>query len=245
MGRDASVVTSSLLLDLSPWSLQRPDCWPRLVAAGPPWCGAILKASEGLLAHRTWFAPRWKTLGETELIRGAYTFLLVGIDGARQADVYLDAIEWAGGWSRADLWPIVDVELSAANRGATAAQVERSVEAFVTRVRERTGRDVVLYAGQWLAELGITSRMGCSWLFYPSYTERLDRRAYERIGWTTDRLLLWQYAGADGRGMHARLDGYPRETPVGDADINVLTLQGGLEELQRLIAASWAEDPKC
>lgn len=248
-------MTSPLLVDVSVYQDRAipPAAWAQLAAAGPPWHGVILKATEGRAGAAweapslAWFGRHWPAVrhggGErygSSWFRGAYHFLRVREDGAAQADHYLATIERAGGWDVGDLWPIVDVESSRANAGATRAQVEDVTSSWVERVRQRTGRDVVLYAGYWLAELGITSRMGCSWLWYAAYTRTLARATYERIGWDAASLWAWQYAGADARGPLAELAGYPHTTPIGDADISALMLPGGIEATR---ARLWAERP--
>lgn len=89
--------------------------------------------------------------------------------------------------------------------------------------RAKTGRGVVLYAGWFLASMGIRDKMGCSWLWYASYTSSLPPASHERIGWTRDELLAWQYVG-DGNG---KLAGYPTTTPLGNIDISAVTIAGG------------------
>lgn len=226
-----------LLLDVSPWQAATipPSSWARLAAAGPPWCGAILKASEGRDGYPSWFPAHWAALGETALLRGAYHFWRRSAPGALQAHAFLLELERAGGLVGGDLLAI-DVERCAANRGAVAAEVVDGVTAWVDTVRVETARDVVLYAGAWLAELGVSDRMGCSWLWYPSYTATLVPAVYERIGWTRDDLLAWQYAGLGGDGqVRAALAGYPAETPIGRADISAVTQRGGVERVRELL----------
>jgi GH25 family lysozyme M1 (1,4-beta-N-acetylmuramidase) len=266
--RDATgPVLDPLFVDASVWQDAQiaPAAWETL-AADPRFHGVILKATEGIggpqawqRSSAAWFAKHWpavRTLGNTkrraherygvDFFRGGYHFLLAGHDGAKQADFYLDTIERAGGWGIGDLWPIVDVEEGSGNAALVAARPDgvsmlcRTVEAFVSRVQQRTGRDVVLYAGWWLASLGIRERFGCAWLWYASYTRTLPTAVYERIGWSRDRLLWWQYCGANAQGPLAELAGYPSTTPLGNVDISALTLPGGLAALR---AGLWAERP--
>jgi GH25 family lysozyme M1 (1,4-beta-N-acetylmuramidase) len=232
-------MTDALIVDISPWSPQPPSAWATLAAAGPPWVGAVVKATEGRHAY-SWFAPHWRAIGATDLLRGCYAFLHLKEPGAPQADALLAAIDRAGGWSANDLHPWIDVEWSKANDGATRAQVEDCTEAFAETVSRKAGRECTLYAGSWLRTLGITSRMGCRWLVYPAYTATLPRAWYEAIGWDLDSLLAWQCVGADGKGVHAEFQGVPWTSPIGDLDINVLTLPGGLAALR---AGLWAERP--
>lgn len=226
-----------LLVDVYPYDVDgRPD-WPALVAAGPPWHGAILKVSEGVggiaawQQHlREWFHLQWPALraaaGErygVDFFRGGYHRLLVGTAGALQAEHYLQRIERAGGWAHGDLWPIVDVEEGSGNKSRSRQQVIDTTTAFAEAVRARTGRGVVLYGGWWLASMGIRDRMGCSWLWYPSCTSSLPAQGHERIGWTARELLAWQYVGTGKGGP----DGYPTRSPLGDTGISAVTIAGG------------------
>ncbi len=236
-GARSGAVTDPLLVDIYPYNLDGKPDWAALVAAGPPWHGAILKVSEGVggvvawQQHlREWFQQQWPAVraaaGERygdDFFRGGYHYLLVGGGGAAQADHYLQRIERAGGWDHGDLWPIVDVEEGSGNKTRSRQEVIDTTTAFAEAVRARTGRGVVLYGGWWLASMGISDRMGCSWLWYPSYTATLPAASYERIGWTADELLAWQYVGG-GKG---KLDGYPKRSPLGDLDISAVTIAGG------------------
>lgn len=233
-------MTDSLVLDLSPFCPQPPSCWSTLAAAGPPWIGAVLKATEGRTSYPGWFDPHWRALGATSLLRGCYTFLHLHEPGAPQADVLALTIEKAGGWGVNDLHPWIDVEWARVNDRATRAEVEDCVSSFVDRFGLLTGRACTLYAGAWVASLGVTSRMGCRWLVYPSYTATLDRHVYERMGWTVEELLAWQVVGLSRGGVLAANPNVPSTTPIGDADISVLTLPGGVERLREML---WAERP--
>lgn len=81
------------------------------------------------------------------------------------------------------------------------------VSAFVERVRCAAGRETMLYGGSYLAELGITDRMGAKWLAIARYTPTLPAQVVTRIGWDLGSVVLWQYCG-DGT---AGLAGYPSE----------------------------------
>lgn len=247
-----------LFIDTSSWSPATTAAYGVLASKGPPWHGAIAKCSEG--AGRSgqawevrlgeWFFRHWPAMADVERygvdwFRGCYHFLLCDGDGAAQAEHMLRTIELAGGWRRGDLWPVVDIEEGSGNahraaRGGSALVMD-TTQQFADKIKSETGRDVVLYSGWWLKSLGITSHMGCDWLWYARYSEKLPRRVYEAIGWTEDRLLMWQY---DGSGtQNGLLENYPRFAPMehgSSVDINVLTLPGGLDRLRSLL---WAEDP--
>lgn len=243
-------MTAPLFVDVSPW--QPKPLWQLLAALGAPWHGAILKVSEGLTVARTkddeeWFAHNWRAVQEAggmrygfDWFRGGYHFLRFDIDGAKQADVYLRAIDRAGGFAMGDLWPIVDVELGSEkhpNHHAEKQQIIDCTEAFVARVKKMTGRDVMLYGNGAMRDRGITSRMGCEWLWCPRYTAELPRSTYERSGWTQEQLVMWQFGG----GGETALAGYPSEPPgFGPCDVSVLVKPDGLAWLRGHL---WPERP--
>lgn len=214
-----------------------PKDWVALAAAGPPWHGVILKATQGTYYRDTaWLAPNWRAVRAAagarygvDWFRGAYHYLDARESGTAQADAFLAAIDYAGGWGPGDLWPMVDVERAGQREVTSSQQVIECVEAFVARVRRATGRETILYGGSWLAELAITAHMGCRWLAIARYTPTLPTYVYQRIGWDRASLALWQYCG-DGV---ANLAGYPRLAPgCGKIDISALVLPGGLDALR-------------
>lgn len=214
-----------------------PKDWAALAAAGPPWHGAILKATQGTYYRdMAWFQPNWRAIRSVggdrygvDWFRGAYHYLDVRQDGAAQADAFQIEIETAGGWGPGDIWPMVDVERAGQREVTSTQQVIDCVSAFTERIRKHTGRDTMLYGGSWLADLAITSHMGCSWLAIARYTPTLPMHVYQRIGWDREHLALWQYCG-DGAGY---LAGYPREAPgCGKVDISALVLPGGIDALR-------------
>lgn len=222
------VVTDPLLVDVYAGDLDGAPNWPALVAAGPPWHGAILKATEGLYYRPAWLAAQMRRLALAagprrgrDFFRGCYHYFRANQGGALQADFFVDAAIDAG-WDAVDLPLIVDVE-RANNAGATAAQIVSGVSEFSARVQTRTGRAPILYGGELLAALGIHDRMGCSALWIARYTPTLPAEVYERIGWDAASLGLWQYAG-DGESY---LAGYPAMSPIGKVDVSAVVARGG------------------
>jgi GH25 family lysozyme M1 (1,4-beta-N-acetylmuramidase) len=216
-----------------------PKDWSALAAAGPPWHGVIVKASQGTYYRpEAWLAAQWRMIraagGErygVDWVRGAYHYLDVRQSGAEQADVFLAIVDRSGGWGPGDLWPMVDVERAGQREVKSTQQVIDCVSSFAGRVGAALGRDVLLYGGSWLADLAITVRMGCRWLAIARYTPTLPTYVYERIGWDRASLAMWQYCG-DGTGY---LAGYPREAPgCGRVDISALVLPGGLSGIDHL-----------
>lgn len=238
---------SPLFVDVYAGDLGGIPKWNTLVLLGPPWHGAVIKATEGISYRPTWFADNWKAIKlaagmryAKDFFRGAYHFLKFNVDGAAQADYYLGAIEAAGGWSVGDFWPIVDVELGSktnSNQTASAKQIIDCTRAFAERVKKASGRKVVLYGNGAMRDRGIKDKMGCDLLWCPRYTATLPREIYERAGWDLEDLFAWQYSG-DGKGA---LAGYPMYPPgFGPCDTNVIVHAGGLDWVR---ANLWAEKP--
>lgn len=188
--------------------------------------GCIIKATQGDYYSPDWFAPMWKVIRSlaltramnlaedgTHFLRGAYHFLDFSIGGARQADYYLAAIDKAGGWDANDIIPIMDVERgqdSSRNHGAIASKVVDVASAFAARITDVTKRPVMLYGRGAMLDLGITSKLGCSIAWNPSYTAAM--RPMDAAGWHLDEIALWQYAG-DGVGEGAS-KGLPNSVPA-------------------------------
>lgn len=224
----------SLLIDIYEDDLDgKPDI-ATLVAAGPPWCGIIFKATEGTYYNGgTWLETYWplacslagSRYGST-WFRGAYHYVNVGEGGATQADYFLKHVQQAGGWGVGDLWPIIDVEEDDQPEDVTQQRVIDVVSAWAARILACTGRSPMLYGGSFLRSFGITDRMGCQALWIPSYTATLPATDYTSMGWTLANTWGWQYCGT-GRRNAAQLDGYPSETPIGNADISAIIIHGG------------------
>lgn len=214
--------------------------WNELAAAGPPWSGVILKATQGTYySGGKWFRDQWPAVrhagmsaGRTRWLRGAYHYFDARIDGAKQADYFIGAIDAAGGVLHDDVL-MVDVERANQRGGTLAHDVVVGVTKFTERLAARTGHACVLYGGSWLRDLDITSRMGCKFLAIARYTATLPAIVYERIGWNLDSLAMWQYCGVGGDGKsQSFLAGYPSEAPgCGPCDISALVLPGGVEAL--------------
>jgi GH25 family lysozyme M1 (1,4-beta-N-acetylmuramidase) len=201
--------------------------------------GAILKAWDGTRFNDGgWFQQHWPAVrdagGEVygnSWFRGAYLFLELLQDGAQQADAYLKVVDAAGGWDRGDILPIIDVEQGTEgrpamsgkpavpahpNRGASKRQVIDCVTACANRIKESTGRRVILYGRGAIRDLGIKDRMGCDLVWNPAYTPTMVLHGLE--AWNLEDVVLWQYCG-DGTAAVANL---PSTVPgFGTCDLSV------------------------
>ena len=215
-----------LIVDQAASDGTTPALVAKLVAAGYPWAGLSLQCSHGLAIVGRWFNQNWAAAGRAvvgarygvDWFRMAYHYLLLSQDPEDQADVALAAVDLGGGWDDGDLWLGVDVERGEQPAGLTAAQVVSAVTRFADRILRRTGRRPVLYAGSYTRDLGISSRMGCSLLWYPQWSSTLNWSTVRSMGFDMNTTLLWQVTGD----APASVPGYPRVTPIGAEDFSVM-----------------------
>jgi GH25 family lysozyme M1 (1,4-beta-N-acetylmuramidase) len=230
-----------IFVDVYPDDLHGHPNWAA-AAAAPQVNGAILKVSQGQGAMpSSWLAPNWQAIHAVDRkvgqdwFCGGYHYLVCHESGAGQAELFVKTLESAGGGGLqpTDLWPIVDVELPC-NPGVTAAQFEDVTSAFAARIRQLLGRSTMLYGGSALRDLGITSHMGCSWLWTACYAPALPESEITRMGWSEASLWGWQYQGTGAPNI-GRLAGYPTQIPgfAGPAgvDTTVMVFPGGLAQL--------------
>lgn len=206
-----------------------------LVAAGEPWAGLGMKATEGLYYPKdpSWFQSVWPAARSAagarygvDWFRWCYHYFIVGEDGAKQADFMQGLVESVGGWGPGDLPAVIDVEAVEQPANATAQQVIDGVSSFAARYAQLSGKDPILYGGEYIRQLGITSHMGCQLLITACYGSTLPARLYLDMGWRLDELLAWQYCSTDGYTGPA---GYPQQCPLGNgpADLSAITIDNG------------------
>jgi hypothetical protein len=167
-----------LFVDVYPLDLGGKPDWNILVNT-PKFYGAILKATQGSKGYyndRGWFKKNWPLLKDVApdrygvtWFRGAYLFLNFWDDGAAQADNYLEVITDAGGWDTGDMFPFIDVELGNdgsngghrnRNHDASTQQIIDCTTTCADRIRDATGRNVILYGRGAMRDRGINSKMG-------------------------------------------------------------------------------------
>ena len=234
--------------------------WSALAAA-PSVYGAIIKAWEGKeFDDHGWFAKHWPAVRDagsdrygTSWFRGAYLFLIFSRGGSDQADAYLKAVDAAGGWDSGDIYPIIDVELghdaTAAtptkparsahpNQSASKQQVIDCATACADRIREKTGRNVVLYGRRAMHHLGINDRMGCDMVWNPSYTPEMHMGGLE--AWNSQNVVMWQYRGD----TPSAAKGLPQSIPgFGQGDISVVIKDGDWRAANRQFLRDTLREP--
>jgi len=212
----------------------------QLQQEGPPWTGVSMQCSNGLYTYADWFGAVWKAAGPGDhnpnygrsTFRMAYHYFVcvspgstaeeVAANGVKQANIACDAVAAAGGWATGDLAMGVDIENGEQPEGLTATDVTGGVTAFADQVLARTGRRPILYGGSLIRALGITSRMGCAYYWFPEWSPELDWTLVQRAGWDEASTLLWQDVGD---GSPTAPPGYSHITPIGgNLDISTMVL---------------------
>jgi GH25 family lysozyme M1 (1,4-beta-N-acetylmuramidase) len=215
----------------------------KLVAAGPPWHGISMKATEGTYyprqSEKEWFLKHWlpaRILAGArygiDFFRQAYHYHRVDQDPLLQANKLLQLLAEAGGEGPGDLQLMIDVESAENPPNASAQQIIDSVSTFAARIRAVTGRSIMLYGNIYLAERGVKATMGCGLLEVAHYAADLPSTIYQRIGWRLQNPAAmptpwgWQYCGDPDGGL---LKGYPTSSPMGPgpADITAVIVAGG------------------
>jgi len=231
--RDGNLVvmtTDPLFVDVYALDDLPPAPWTTLVSAGLPWCGAVLKNTEGLYYNGgEWFTSNWQSMKMAaqaagrygvDFFRGCYHYIYVGESGTKQAQYYQAQIEAAGGWGNGDLWPIVDVENADQPADMSKGQIIDCVSQWAETITAITGRAPMLYGRTLLAQYNITDHMGCQLLWTADLSSTLPASVYEKIGWSRDQVFGWQYC-EDGSGA---LKGYPMTTPIGKLDCSAMII---------------------
>jgi GH25 family lysozyme M1 (1,4-beta-N-acetylmuramidase) len=223
-------MTDPLIIDVYANDLNGEPNWPELVAAGYPWIGAMLKATEGTYyTGGSWFATQWPKVRAAagaryglDFWRLCYHYLRTNEDGAAQARFFYETVLAAGGFGPGDGPIVVDIERS--ENTDTMLDIAESVTSdFVTAIKQLTGRPVALYAGSFAIELGMKGLYGADVLWIPRYTALLDAE-YDQLGVSISQTFGWQYREAGGPTL---LQGYPAISPIGDVDTSAVIIAGG------------------
>lgn len=180
---------------------------------------AYLKATQGTGFQDGKFASFWTRLGKLppgqQVHRGAYHFLSAAQNGADQAAAFVDFLALQGGLQATDLPPVMDLEwdkehVDSPDRWAalTPDQIVATTRAWLTAVRQKTGRQPMIYTSWawWKGRIGAErlQEFADTPLWFADYSE--SARAIEvptlpaGAQWT-----LWQFtesatmaAGYDG-----------------------------------------------
>lgn len=215
-----------LFLDLYPYDFDDPRT-PKVIE-DPPWealladdriYGAWLKCTDGTAyGFTSWFVRNFQKIAALVGDRRGKSFLLGGYhylqflqSGVAQADFFVKTL-FAAGYSALDMIPVMDIEFGnekASNHAASNQQIVDCATAFAERVRQLTGRRVMLYGRGLMRDRSITSRMGCDCVCDPAYTTHLVTNGLvgklpdgSTAPWSLDDIVEWQYCG-DGVGENS------------------------------------------
>lgn len=145
--------------------------WPLVAASGVRFVS--IRASEGTDYKDPLFASNWAGAHAAGLVRAAYHFARPASPAAAQADALVDAAAAAGGYApnSSTLQFMLDLEDT---DGLAPAGVWAWVQAFMARLRARTGRPGIIYVGYyfWRDNVGNPSDNLDAPLWIASYTDR-------------------------------------------------------------------------
>jgi lysozyme len=168
-------------IDVSHW--QGTINWNSVRNAGTVFC--VCKASEGTDYRDPTFLTNWNGMKAAGIIRGAYHMGRPAVDPVAQADYFINYVRPIKG----DLQLMLDFER---NDGKTKAQVWAWCQAFVNRIKMKTGRPPLIYTGFyfWKDSAGSpTNNLGCP-LWLAAYTS--SATPYIPPAWST--WTFWQYS---------------------------------------------------
>ena len=161
--------------------------WGQVAGSGIAW--AYAKATEGTGFQDRTFPGNWSGMKAAGVRRGAYHFFHPGIDGAAQANYFLN---YVGPIGAGDLPPMLDWEVSDGVSGATASANAR---AFIDTVTARTGKVTVIYTSPGLWNGFGASGFGAQPLWVANYFNCYCNTGVcpnTPSGWSS--WVMWQYS---------------------------------------------------
>lgn len=156
--------------------------WTKVKAAGTVF--AVARVSDGLNHPDSKFATNWAGIKSAGLVRGVYQYFRPGQSAVGQADLLLSKIGTLG---EGDLAPVIDVETA---NGQSLSTVVAGVRAWIDRVKEKTGRDPIIYAaaGFW-DTLPNTAQFSGNVLWVANYQAQCPFMPK-----TWDKWAIWQHS---------------------------------------------------
>lgn len=248
-----------LLVDLYPPDLNGKPDLGRLVAAGYPWCGVVLKCSQGLYYPNpkssqsfydgTWFKKFWPIAKTVAMVRygkdwfrGCYHYADLKQDPIKQAVFALSIVDDAGGWSFGDLPMWLDMEQGGNPSQPGEVVIDQWMTAFSNEYERHQGRKPLCYGGSYLRD-NLVNEISDA---YPSivvaaYGSALPPYIYDKIGYAyggtgKGSLFGWQYRGTDDPGKPPQTAfpaGYPALSPLSSkvaVDITAVVYGGGKDK---------------
>lgn len=218
----------------------------KLVAAGRPWCGINLKATQGLYYPNnkstnpyyrdTWLRKYWPLasslagdrLGDDWFVT-EYHYADLAQDPVAQARWNVEVIKSVGGFPKGCIAPMVDVEDAGNPANLGAAKVEAWLRAYSGAQYELIGIRPILYGNNYLHENHVNfANCGCLALVVARYASTLPATVYTGIGCPLSKLGEWQYIGTEGPTPVPA--GYPVYSPLSSTktmDIAAVVMNDG------------------
>lgn len=159
--------------------------WSRVKGAGLTF--GFEKATEGTTYTNPYFAGNWANMKSAGIIRGAYHYGHPSTSATSQADYFVNTVKPVSG----DLQLALDIETT---DGLGPAAVWSWVQAFIARIKYRTGRPGIIYTGFyfWRDSVGNpTNNLNCP-LWLAAYVS--DPTPYVPRAWST--WSFWQYTSS-------------------------------------------------
>ncbi len=98
----------------------------------------FIKATEGYTLTDKQFNKNWKLAHDVKITKGAYHFFVAGKDGKRQAEHFLDKVNFQKG----DLPPVLDIEDL---NGHSAESVRKELDEWLELVSDASGCIPIIY----------------------------------------------------------------------------------------------------
>lgn len=154
--------------------------WQRVRRAGIRF--AFIRLSDGATLPDARFATNWAESKRASLVRGAYQYFRPDQSVTAQADLMIAAMR---GRDRADLPPVIDIEIDA---GLTAQVVAQRAQAWIDRVRDELGVEPIVYTGGDLWRNGGADSLAAQPLWLAHYTQGCPTLPPPWTRWT-----FWQH----------------------------------------------------
>ena len=165
--------------------------WKRVRRAGVLF--AFIRASDGTTFGDPMFVKNWANAKKVGILRGAYQYFRPEENATAQADLLIAAIKH----DRGELPPVIDIE---SDGGKSPAQIRRSVQIWIERVRAKLGVEPIIYTGPdfWRNKVG-GADLTTQPLWLAHYTTSCPTIPPPWTAWT-----LWQHTD---RGRVPGIDG--------------------------------------
>lgn len=154
--------------------------WQRVRRAGIRF--AFIRVSDGISQPDAKFTTNWAESKRAGLMRGAYQYFRPDQSVIAQADLMIAAMR---GRDRADLPPVIDIEIDA---GLTAPVLAQRARAWIDRVRDKLGVEPIVYTGRDLWRNGGADSLAIQPLWLPHYTQTCPTLPLPWTRWT-----FWQH----------------------------------------------------